>query len=224
MNKSETSNGAITGNASNGVELADKEARHARRMQRKKTVVDESIAAAQEERGVLVVNTGNGKGKSSAAFGVVARALGHGLRVVVIQFVKGRSDTGEEAFYRRVAETIPGALNWHVSGEGFTWETQDSQRDKAAAEAAWAIATRYLADPQVGLVVLDEFTYALKYGWLDIAPVLAAFGARPRMQHVIVTGRAAPPELVAAADTVTDMTMVKHAFRAGVKAMPGLEW
>lgn len=227
MNESDTSESASTGSAANATsenELAEREARHARRMQRKKTVVDESIAAAQEERGVLVINTGNGKGKSSAAFGVVARALGHGFRVAVVQFVKGRSDTGEEAFYRRVAETMPGVLNWHVSGEGFTWETQDSQRDKAAAEAAWAIATRYLSDPQVGLVVLDEFTYTLKYGWLDVVEVLDALASRPHMQHVIVTGRAAPPALIEAADTVTDMTMVKHAFRSGVKAMPGLEW
>ena len=202
----------------------DKEERYAKRMLRKKAVIDESIAAAQQEGGVLVVNTGNGKGKSSAAFGVVARALGHGMKVAVIQFVKGRSDTGEEVFYRRVAEWMPGSLSWHVSGEGFTWETQDGARDAAAAQAAWALACGYLTDPQIGLVVLDEFTYALKYGWLDIAPVLSALAARPAMQHVIITGRAAPDALVEAADTVTDMTLVKHAFKAGVKAMPGLEW
>lgn len=202
----------------------DKEARHAKRMARKKAVIDDSIAAAQEERGVLVVNTGNGKGKSSAAFGVVARAIGHGMKVAVVQFVKGRSDTGEEGFYRRVAELIPGCLHWHVSGEGFTWETQDSSRDAAAAAAAWSLVSGYLKDPAIGLVVLDEFTYALKYGWLEIEPVLAALRARSPMQHVIITGRAAPNQLVEAADTVTDMTMVKHAFKAGVKAMPGLEW
>ena len=202
----------------------EKEERHNKRMLRKKAVVDESIAAAQQERGVLVVNTGNGKGKSSAAFGVVARAIGHGMKVAVIQFVKGRSDTGEEGFYRRVSEMIPGCIRWHVSGEGFTWETQDSSRDAAAAHAAWVLAARYLSDPEIGLVVLDEFTYALKYNWLDVTPVLEALGARPRMQHVIISGRAAPDALVDAADTVTDMTMVKHAFKAGVKAMPGLEW
>jgi cob(I)alamin adenosyltransferase len=205
-------------------EQRDKEARHLKRMERKKAVVDQGIAAAQEERGVLVVNTGNGKGKSSAAFGVVARAIGHGMKVAVIQFVKGRSDTGEEGFYRRISEMLPGSVTWHVSGEGFTWETQDSARDVAAAQAAWALAAKFLADPEIGLVVLDEFTYTLKYGWLEIAPVLDALAARPRMQHVIITGRAAPDALVEAADTVTDMTMVKHAFRAGVKAMPGLEW
>ena len=201
-----------------------REDRHNTRMQRKKAVVDEKIAAAQVERGVLVINTGNGKGKSSSAFGVVARAIGHGMKVAVIQFVKGRSDTGEEDFYRRVAEWIPGSVSWHVSGEGFTWETQDSSRDAAAARAAWELARNYLADPGIGLVVLDEFTYAFKYGWLDVAPVLAALAGRPPMQHVIITGRGAPEALIAAADTVTDMTLIKHAFKAGVKAMPGLEW
>ncbi|MBK9026825.1 MAG: cob(I)yrinic acid a,c-diamide adenosyltransferase [Propionivibrio sp.] len=205
-------------------EEQSREDRHNARMQRKKAVVDEKIAAAQEERGVLVINTGNGKGKSSSAFGVVARAIGHGMKVAVIQFVKGRSDTGEEGFYRRVAEWIPGSVSWHVSGEGFTWETQDSSRDAAAARAAWELARNYLADPGIGLVVLDEFTYAFKYGWLDVAPVLAALAGRPPMQHVIITGRGAPEALVEAADTVTEMALVKHAFKAGVKAMPGLEW
>ena len=198
------------------------EQRHARRMVRKKAVVDAAIDAAQQERGVLLVNTGTGKGKSSAAFGVVARALGHGMKVAVVQFVKGRSDTGEEAFFKQAAD--PERLRWHVTGEGFTWEIQDDERDAAAARAAWQIACGYLGDPQFGLVVLDEMTYAFKYGWLDLAAVLAAFAARPPMQHVIVTGRAAPDALVEIADTVTDMTMVKHAFKAGVKAMPGLEW
>ncbi len=192
---------------------------HSERMQKKKAVVDGKIAAAASERGVLVINTGNGKGKSSAAFGVVARALGHGLKVAVVQFVKGRSDTGEEAFFREQ----PG-VDWHVGGEGFTWETQDRDRDASAARHAWAVACRHLADPTVGLVVLDEFTYTLKYGWLDIEPVLAALNGRPVRQHVILTGRAAPQALRDLADTVTDMTMEKHAFQAGIKAMPGLEY
>ena len=199
-----------------------KEARHARRMERKKAVVDAAIAAAQQERGVLVVNTGTGKGKSSAAFGVVARALGHGMKVAVVQFVKGRSDTGEEAFFKQAAD--PERLRWHVTGEGFTWEIQDDERDAAAARAAWQIACGYLGDPQFGLVVLDEMTYAFKYGWLDLPQVLATLAARPALQHVVITGRAAPEALIAAADTVTDMTMVRHAFKVGVKAMPGLEW
>ena len=200
----------------------DKAARHNQRMARKKVVVDEAIAAAQQERGVLVVNTGTGKGKSSAAFGVVARALGHGMKVAVIQFVKGRSDTGEEAFFKQAAN--PERLHWHVTGEGFTWEIQNLERDVATAQAAWALATRYLNDPEIGLVVLDEMTYAFKYQWLELAQVLEVLAARPPLQHVIITGRGAPEALVAAADTVTDMTMVKHAFKAGVKAMPGLEW
>ena len=199
--------------------MSELEQRHEARMKRKKEVVDQSIAAAQVERGVLVVNTGNGKGKSSAAFGVVARALGHGMKVGVVQFIKGRSDTGEEAFFRRQPD-----VQWHVMGEGFTWETQDRARDVATAEAGWAQARALLSDPAIGLVVLDELNIALKYGYLDVHAVLADIAARPPMQHVIVTGRAAPPELMEAADTVTDMTLVKHAFKAGVKAMPGLEW
>jgi len=198
---------------------SERGARHAARMQRKKAVVDGKIAAAATERGVLLVNTGNGKGKSSAAFGVVARALGHGMRVAVVQFVKARKDTGEEAVLGR----LPG-IDWHVMGEGFTWETQDAATDAAAARAAWEVAAAYLRDPAVNLVVLDELTYAFKYQWLPLAEVLAALAARPPMQHAIVTGRAAPEALIEAADTVTEMAMVKHAFKAGVKAMPGMEW
>jgi len=192
---------------------------HEERMQKKKAVVDSKIAAAQEARGVLVVNTGNGKGKSSAAFGVVARALGHGLKVGVVQFVKGRSDTGEEAFFRRQPD-----VQWHVGGEGFTWETQDKERDAKAAQAAWAVACRHLADPAIGLVVLDEMTYAFKYGWLDLDTVIATLQSRPKMQHVIIAGRAAPQALRDAADTVSDIGMEKHAFQSGVMAMPGLEF
>jgi cob(I)alamin adenosyltransferase len=193
---------------------------HNARMQRKKDVIDERIAAASGERGVLLVNTGTGKGKSSAAFGLVARALGHSMNVAVIQFVKSRSDTGEEGFFRR----FPGEVHWHVMGEGFTWETQDAARDAAAAQAAWAKACEYLADPGIGLVVLDELTYAFKYRWLELDAVIAALKSRPAMQHVVVTGRAAPDALVEAADTVSEVRMVKHAFAAGVKAMPGMEW
>jgi len=203
---------------------SERDARHRQRMTRKKAVIDGMIAEAQQERGVLVINTGNGKGKSSAAFGVLARALGHGMRAAVIQFVKGRSDTGEEGFYRQVAQATPGCLVWHVSGEGFTWEIQDGARDALAAQAAWSIACAYLADPAIDLIILDEFTYTLKYGWLDAATVLAALAARPPMQHVIITGRGAPDALIEAADTVTEMAPLKHAFKAGVKAMKGLEW
>ena len=199
--------------------MEDRDQRHTARMQRKKAVVDAGIAAAQEERGLLLINTGNGKGKSSAAFGLVARALGHGMRVAVVQFIKSRTDTGEEGFFRQQAK-----VDWHVMGEGFTWETQDKERDAAAARAAWEVAQRYLSDPAYGLVVLDEMTYAFSYGWLQLDEVLAALRARPAMQHVVITGRAAPAGLMDAADTVTDMTLVKHAYKAGVKAMPGVEF
>lgn len=192
---------------------------HEQRMQKKKAVIDDKINAAQEERGVLVINTGNGKGKSSAAFGVLARALGHGLQAGVVQFVKGRSDTGEEAFFRN----LPG-VSWHVGGEGFTWETQDKERDAKAAQAAWQIACAHLRDPQIGLVILDEMTYAFKYGWLELDHVIAQLLNRPPLQHVIITGRGAPETLRAAADTVSDIDNQKHAFQAGIKAMPGLEW
>ncbi|MDI6746357.1 MAG: cob(I)yrinic acid a,c-diamide adenosyltransferase [Rhodocyclaceae bacterium] len=192
---------------------------HVTRMRRKKEVIDAKVGAAGTARGLFLIHTGTGKGKSSAAFGVLARALGHGMSAVVIQFIKSRSDTGEEAFFRAQPQ-----VRWHVMGEGFTWETQDDAKDANAARAAWDKAKQALADPAVGLVILDEFTYALKYRWLDTADVLAAFAARPTMQHLIVTGRAAPQALVDAADTVTDMTLVKHAFQAGVQAMPGIEW
>ena len=192
---------------------------HQQRMQKKKAVIDEKIEAAAVARGVLVVHTGNGKGKSTAAFGVLARALGHGQRAAVVQFVKGRSDTGEEAFFRQQT-----GVTWHTGGEGFTWETQDKARDAAAAQAAWAVACQHLADPAINLVILDEFTYAFKYQWLDLDAVCAALRARPPMQHVIITGRGAPPALRELADTVSDIGMEKHAFQAGIQAMPGLEW
>ena len=195
------------------------DARHLKRMQRKKGVIDEQIRAAATQRGVLIVNTGTGKGKSTAAFGVVARALGHGFTVAVIQFVKSRSDTGEEEFFRRCPN-----VKWHVMGEGFTWETQDRERDAGAAQAAWAQARAYLADPGIGLLVLDELTYAFKYGWLELADVVDALQRRPLQQHVVITGRGAPLGLIEAADTVSEMTMVKHAFKAGISAMPGMEF
>jgi cob(I)alamin adenosyltransferase len=200
--------------------MEERAARHRRRMQRKKALVDEKIAAAREERGVLVVNTGNGKGKSSSGFGMVARALGHGMKVGVVVFIKGRDDTGEESFFRRFPEQV----SYHVMGEGFTWETQDRERDSAKAQAAWDQARRLLGDPAVDLVLLDELNIALKMGYLDVARVLADIAARPSHQHVVVTGRGAPPALIEAADTVTDMTLVKHAFAAGIKAQPGIEW
>lgn len=198
---------------------SDQNARHRRRMQRKKSVVDSAIAGADRDQGLLLVLTGNGKGKSSSAFGMLARALGHGLRVGVAQFVKGRSDTGEEGFFRRQ----PG-VTWHVLGEGFTWETQNLEQDQATARRGWEQARALLRDPELGLVVLDELTYPLKYGWLELSTVLDDLAARPPMQHVVITGRGAPEALCAAADTVTELADRKHAFRAGIRAQPGVDW
>ena len=198
---------------------AARNARHKARMERKKAVVDAAIAAATDKRGLLLVNTGNGKGKSSAAFGVLARAIGHGLKVGVVQFVKGRSDTGEEAFFRRQPE-----VSWHVMGDGFTWDTQDRSADIASAKAGWEQARRFLDNPEIGLVVLDELNIALKYAYLDLAEVLHDINSRPEMQHVIVTGRGAPEALIEAADTVTEMGVVKHAFKAGIAAQAGVEF
>ncbi len=195
------------------------EDKHLDRMQRKKAVVDEKIAQASTERGVLLVHTGTGKGKSSSAFGLVARSLGHGYSVGVVQFVKSRSDTGEEAFFRRQPN-----VSWHVMGEGFTWETQDKEKDATAARKAWQQVRVFLQDPSINLLVLDELTYAFKYQWLDLDEVLADLAARPTLQHVVITGRGAPEGLIAAADTVSEMNMVKHAFKAGIKAMPGVEF
>ena len=192
--------------------------RHRRRMQRKKSVVDEKIAAAQSDRGVLVVNTGNGKGKSSSAFGMVARALGHGMRVAVVQFIKGTFSTGEEAFFRRFPE-----IQYHVMGEGFTWETQDRERDVRAATAAWEKARGFLGDPSLDIVVLDELNIALKYQYIPLDDVLDALRARPTQQHAVVTGRAAPQALIDIADTVTEMQVIKHAFQAGIRAQKGIE-
>ncbi|HEX8979302.1 MAG TPA: cob(I)yrinic acid a,c-diamide adenosyltransferase [Parasulfuritortus sp.] len=192
--------------------------RHAERMARKKAVVDAAIARATETRGLLLVLTGNGKGKSSSAFGMVARALGYGMRVAVFQFIKGSGETGEHAFFARQ----PG-VTWEECGEGFTWETQDRARDIAAAKAGWDKARAALADPAVDLVVLDEMTYLFKYGYLDLDEVLAALAVRPAAQHVVVTGRGAPQALVDAADTVSEIADVKHAFRAGVAAQPGID-
>ncbi|MGH8581732.1 MAG: cob(I)yrinic acid a,c-diamide adenosyltransferase [Gammaproteobacteria bacterium] len=192
--------------------------RHRDRMRRKKAVVDARIAGATLRKGLLLVLTGNGKGKSSSAFGMVARGLGHGMQVGVVQFIKGTFSTGEEAFFRRFPE-----VEYHVMGEGFTWETQDRERDIRAAQKAWETARRILQDPQVKLVVLDELNLVLKYGYLEIEDVLSDLNTRPPMQHVIVTGRSASPELIEAADTVTEMRAVKHAFQAGIKAQQGIE-
>lgn len=191
---------------------------HKARMARKKIVVDAKIAAADRDQGVLLVLTGNGKGKSSSGFGMLARALGHGLRVGVVQFIKGSFSTGEEAFFRRFTE-----VEYHVMGEGFTWETQDRERDIAAAQTAWQKAAGMLSNPTIRLVLLDELSIALKHHYLDINSVIAALKIRPPMQHVVITGRGAPPALIDIADTVTEMLVIKHAFNAGVRAQKGVE-
>ncbi|MES2013400.1 MAG: cob(I)yrinic acid a,c-diamide adenosyltransferase [Pseudomonadota bacterium] len=196
-----------------------KDNRHLARMQRKKAVVDAGINSAQISKGLLLIHTGNGKGKSTAAFGLLARALGHGMKAAVVQFIKSRSDTGEEAFFRDNPN-----LTWHIMGDGFTWETQNAERDLASARKAWELVCGYLQDESINVVVLDEFTYALKYGWLTIEEVCAALQARPAIQHVVITGRGAPEGLITIADTVSEINLVKHAFKDGVQAMPGIEY
>ena len=193
-------------------------ARHQARMARKKAVVDTQIAEANRDQGVLLVHTGNGKGKSSAGFGMLARALGHGMRVGVVQFIKGAFSTGEEAFFRRFPE-----VDYHVMGEGYTWETQDRERDIAAAQAAWGKAAGMLADPALQLILLDELNIAFKHHYIDVNIVIDALQIRPAMQHVIITGRGAPQALIDIADTVTEMIVVKHAYAAGIRAQLGIE-
>ena len=193
--------------------------RHKARMARKKAVVDAKIDDAQREQGVVVVVTGNGKGKSSSGFGMVARALGHGMRVGVVQFIKGAIPTGEERFFRR----FPDEVSFHVAGEGYTWETQDRERDIAKAEAGWAKALELLRDPAIGLVVLDELNIALKSRYLDVHRVISDLEHRPPMQHVVIRGRGAPPELIEAAHTVSDVAVVKHSFAQGIRAQKGIE-
>jgi cob(I)alamin adenosyltransferase len=194
--------------------------RHRARMERKKAIIDAKIAAADKQIGIIIVNTGNGKGKSSSGFGMAIRALGHGMKVGIVQFIKGAMATGEEQFLRR----FPDEVGFHAMGEGYTWETQDRERDVAKAAEAWQQARRFLADPAIGMVVLDELNIALKYRYLDVDMVIADLLDRPPMQHVVITGRGAPPELIEIADTVTEMNVVKHAFKAGIGAQAGTEW
>ncbi|MXX06296.1 MAG: cob(I)yrinic acid a,c-diamide adenosyltransferase [Gammaproteobacteria bacterium] len=198
---------------------SDRDARHKLAMQRKKEYVDGRIAAATEDRGLLLILTGNGKGKSSSAFGMLARSVGHGLRCAVVQFIKGAWECGERLLF----EDNP-LVEFHIMGTGFTWETQDRQTDIAAAEAAWSKAEALLADEATDLVILDELTYMLTYGYLDKARVLEALRGRPARQHVVVTGRNASRELLEIADTVSEVNEVRHAFNHGVKAQKGLDY
>lgn len=196
-----------------------REENHKKRMQRKKDIIDKSIARADEDRGVLLVHVGSGKGKSSSGFGMVARALGHDMRVGIIQFIKGSGSTGEEKFFRQFPD-----VSYHVMGEGFTWETQDMQRDKDVAEDAWTLAAKMLDDENIDFVLLDELNIALKSKLLDIDKILPDLQNRPHMQHVVITGRGEIPELLEIADTVTEMKLHKHAYKAGVRAQKGVEY
>ena len=192
---------------------------HEERMSAKKAVIDARIAKATEERGVTILLRGNGKGKSSSAFGTMMRSLGHGKKAAVVQFVKGRVETGEYKFFK----DYPG-LDWHVMGHGFTWETQDKANDTAAAEQAWEITRGLLQDPSIDLLVLDEMAYVFKYNYLPLEPVLEALAKRPHDQTVIITGRVMPEALVEYADTISTVKDDGHAFRIGVKAQAGIEF
>jgi cob(I)alamin adenosyltransferase len=192
---------------------------HEQRMAAKKAVIDARIAKATEERGIVILLRGNGKGKSSSAFGTLMRNLGHGKTGAVVQFVKGRIATGEHKFFQAFTN-IP----WHIMGHGFTWETQDKERDIAAAEKAWEVTQELLQDHSIDMLVLDEMAYIFKYKYLPIEPVLAALKQRPKHQTVIITGRVMPDALVEYADTVSTVKDDGHAFRLGVKAQAGIEY
>ena len=194
--------------------------RHRNKMAKRKAVQDAEIAGKTAEKGLLIVHTGTGKGRSTAAFGLALRVLGRGGRVGVVQFIKGAWHTAERDALAKFGEQVA----WHTMGEGFTWETQDRERDIAAAQRAWSKARELLDDTGFALVILDELNIALRYDYLDLADILAVLKARRPDLHVVVTGRNAKPELVAAADLVTEMTLVKHHFAAGVKAQPGIEF
>lgn len=192
--------------------------RHKARQQRLKEGVDAKIARAQEEKGILLVLTGNGKGKSTSGFGTVARAVGHGKKAAVVQFIKGNWECGERTL-------LEGAgVDFHVMGTGFTWETQDKEKDTAAAVKAWDQAEKLLQDESIDLVMLDELTYMVSYHYLDVERVINALQNRPKMQHVIVTGRACHRAIIEIADTVSEVQPIKHAFDAGIKAQPGFDY
>jgi cob(I)alamin adenosyltransferase len=193
---------------------------HAEKMARIKAARDKMMATKTADTGLVIVNTGKGKGKSSSAFGMVMRCLGHEMPVGIVQFIKGAWTTGEAKFLAR----FPGLVTIRAMGEGFTWETQDRARDVAAAERAWAAAAEMLADASYAMVVLDEINVALRYEYLKLEPVLTALAARPKRQHAVLTGRNAPDALIERADLVTEMTLVKHPFRSGIKAQAGVEF
>ncbi|GHA30893.1 cob(I)alamin adenolsyltransferase/cobinamide ATP-dependent adenolsyltransferase [Devosia pacifica] len=199
---------------------AERDAYHAEKMKKKKAARDKILATKTEERGLVIVHTGRGKGKSTAAFGMVFRAIGHGFNVGIVQFVKGKWGTGE----RDVLEKFPEQVTIRAMGEGFTWDTQDRQRDLAAARSAWDAAKAMIADETYKLVLLDELNICLRYDYLPLDEVVETLRNKPRDTHVIVTGRNAKDELIEIADLVTEMTEIKHPFRAGVKAQAGIEF
>jgi len=204
-------------------ELSDEEIarRHKEKMAKRKAVQDAEVASKTiTEKGLLIVNTGPGKGKSTAAFGLIMRALGYEWPVGIVQFIKGAWETGE----RKALERFPDLVRWYSMGEGFTWETQDKARDIAAAEAAWAKVKELMADPIIRLLVLDELNIALRYDYLPLLDVVETLKARRPDMHIVVTGRNAKPELIEVADLVTEMGLIKHHFSAGVKAQQGIEF
>lgn len=202
-------------------EISEEEAaRHRAKMEKRKAVQDAEVAQKSVEKGLLIVHTGAGKGKSTAAFGLALRVLGHGGRVGVVQFIKGAWHSAE----RDALKTFGERVEWHSMGEGFTWETQDLARDIASAGRAWEKARELMADPTIGLVILDELNIALRYDYLPVEDVVAVLNARREGLHVVVTGRNAKPALIEAADLVTEMSLVKHHFKAGVKAQKGIEF
>ena len=197
----------------------ERKTRHKKAMQRKKEHIDKKVEQATIDKGLMLVLTGNGKGKSSSAFGMLARSIGHGMNCAVVQFIKGVWETGEHLMFENHPQVA-----FHVMATGFTWETQDRDKDIAAAENTWAEAQRLLKDESVDLVILDELTYMLTYGYLDKAMVLDALENRPPMQHVVVTGRNASKELIELADTVTELDNTKHAFDKGIKVQKGIDY
>ncbi len=198
-----------------------KNAEHKAAMQALKAERDELMATKTDDApGLLLVHTGDGKGKSTAAFGMVARALGWNQKVGIVQYIKGKWITGERQFFKK----FPDQVRYEIMGQGFTWDTQDRAQDIAAAQAAWATSVEMLHDPELDLVILDELNIALRYDYLDIVKVVADLNARPRDKHVVITGRNAKPELLAIADLVTEMTLVKHPFEQGIKAQRGIDF
>ena len=194
------------------------ENKHQQRQQKLKETVDAKIEVAQEEKGILLVLTGNGKGKSTAGFGTVARAVGHGKKAAVVQFIKGAWECGERNLLQQVG------VEFHVMGTGFTWETQDKEKDTAAAVKAWEHAEKLLKDDSIDCVLLDELTYMVSYHYLEVERVIKALENRPKMQHVIITGRACHRKIIELADTVSEVKPIKHAFDAGIKAQIGFDY